>query len=134
MAGMTKSELFSTATFDFARLKEALERSNAAAIGDFYGDEAEMSVVDRDRPPSSPLRLQGKAAIVAFWEDVCGRDMTHRIEEEVVGPDRIAFVESCQYPDGCRVLAATTLDIQGGRIVRHLTVQAWDPAATAEAA
>jgi hypothetical protein len=82
--------------------------------------------VDRNRPPSAPLRLIGKAAIEAFWRDVCARDMTHRIGHEVVGADRAAFVEECGYPDGCGVMSAMTLDLQAGQIVRHLTVQAWD--------
>ena len=52
--------------------------------------------------------------------------MTHSVHNEVLGPDRVAFVESCAYPDGCRVMSAMSLDLRDGRIVRHLTVQAWD--------
>ena len=116
-----------TATgFDFARLKQALERSDAAALADLYAEAAEMTIIDRNRPPGAPMRLVGRPAISAFWQDVCARDMTHAVGDEVIGPDRAAFVERCAYPDGCHVVSAMTLDLRDGRIIRHLTVQAWD--------
>lgn len=120
-----KSEI-TTAPFEFARLKRALEQSEAEVLAELYADDAEMVIVDRDRPPGAPMRLAGKPAIDAFWRDVCSREMTHRVGHEVVGPDRVAFVEECVYPDGCKVMSAMTLDLRNGRIVRHLTVQAWD--------
>ena len=52
--------------------------------------------------------------------------MTQRLGHEVIGSNRMAFIEECAYPDGCRVMAAMTLDLCGGRIVRHLTIRAWD--------
>ncbi|HYG89498.1 MAG TPA: nuclear transport factor 2 family protein [Azospirillum sp.] len=114
------------ATFDFDALKQAVEHSDADTLVRLYADDAEMVVIDRDRPPSAPMTLAGKDAIAAFWRDVCGRAMTHHIEREVVGPDRVSYVEECAYPDGCHVTAAMTLDLRDGRIARHLTVQAWD--------
>jgi ketosteroid isomerase-like protein len=116
-----------TATgFDFARLKQALERSDAAALADLYAEAAEMTIIDRNRPPGAPMRLVGRPAISAFWQDVCARDMTHAVGDEVIGPDRAAFIERCAYPDGCHVVSAMTLELRDGRILRHLTVQAWD--------
>jgi len=114
------------ASFDFAGLKRALEKSDADALVALYAEGAEMTIVDRNRPPSAPMRLTGRAAIEAFWRDVCAREMTHRVGHEVVGADRAAFVEECAYPDGCAVMSAMTLDLQGGKIMKHLTVQAWD--------
>jgi hypothetical protein len=32
--------------------------------------------------------------------------LKHRVEDKVVGQDRIAFNEACEYPDGSKVLAA----------------------------
>lgn len=128
-AGKTREEQMaqtSGASFEFEHLRRALEQSDAAALDELYADDAEMVIVDRDRPPGAPLRLAGKTAINAFWRDVCSREMTHRVGHEVVGSDRVAFVEECAYPDGCNVLSAMTLDLRNGRIVRHLTVQAWD--------
>jgi ketosteroid isomerase-like protein len=112
--------------FEFEILRRALEQSDADLLLSLYADDAEMRVVDRNRPPSSPFELRGKSAIEAFWRDICGREMTHSIEREVIGSDRVSFVEACVYPDGCRVLSAMVLDLREGRIVRHLTVQAWD--------
>ncbi|MBR0648862.1 nuclear transport factor 2 family protein [Roseomonas terrae] len=115
-----------TARFDLAAMKQALERSDVDTLIGLYADDAEMEIVDRDRPPSAPMRLVGRPAIEAFWRDVCAREMTHAVGEEVVGGGRAAFVERCAYPDGCHVVSAMTLELRDGRIRRHLTVQAWD--------
>jgi len=114
------------AGFDFATLKRALEESDAATLELLYAEEAEMRIVDRNRPPSTPMQLLGRPAIAAFWRDVCARDMTHRVSREVIGAERVAFLEECAYPDGCHVMSAMILDLDGGRIRQHLTVQAWD--------
>lgn len=112
--------------FEFRRLKQGLERSIPQDIVGLYAEDAELLIVDRDRPPSAPMRISGREAIGDFWRDVCGREMTHAVTREVVGPDRAAFVEECVYPDGCHVMSSMTLDLEGGRIRRHLVVQAWD--------
>lgn len=114
------------AIFDFAELRRAIEQSDADALIGFYADDAELVTVDRDAPPSAPRRLAGRDAIAAFWRDVCARDMMHLVSTEVLSPDRVSFIEECAYPDGCHVLVAATLELSGGRIIRHLAVQAWD--------
>jgi len=117
------------ARFDFPTLRRAVEGSDAGTLTGLYAEDAELTVVDRDRQPSKPLRLSGRQAIADFWRDICGRAMTHSIGHEVVGERRVAFVETCAYPDGCNVVASQTLDIDAqGRIARHLVVQAWDAA------
>lgn len=107
-------------------LRRAIEQRNAELLISLYADNAELRVVDRNRTPSSSLLLRGKQAIAEFLTDVCSRDMTHRVEQEVVGENRLAFLEACEYPDGCHVLCAMVLDLQGGKIVRQVNVQAWD--------
>jgi hypothetical protein len=114
------------AQFSFEQLKSALESSNAANLLSLYADDCSMTIVDRNKPPSSPMKLSGKDAITAFWKDVCARDMTHAVGREVVGADRVSFIEECTYPDGCRVMSSTMLETRDGRIVNQLTVQAWD--------
>jgi ketosteroid isomerase-like protein len=111
---------------DFEALKRAIEQSDADSLTSFYAEDAELLTVNRNSTPSSPEVLRGKEAIAEYLADVCGRDMTHRIENEVVGRDRIAFNEACEYPDGLRVLAAATLDVRDGQIVRQVNVEAWD--------
>ena len=115
-----------SAGIDFTKLKMALENSDAKSLLELYADTATMKIVDRNRPPSSPMVVKGKENIDAFWRDVCSREMTHKVTHEVLGADRVSFIEECLYPDGCRVLSAMTLNLSGGRIIEHVTVQAWD--------
>ena len=91
-----------------------------------YAEYAELYSVNRITTPSSPEVLRGKEAIAERLEDVCGRDMSHRVEDEVVGQDRIAFNEACEYPEGFKVLAAQTLEVRDVKIVRQVNVEAWD--------
>ena len=123
---MPRSAPRPSSAFDIASLARALETSDADAIVALYADDAVMEIIDRNRPPSAPMRLLGRAAIEAFWRDVCARDMTHAVGEAVSDGTRAAFVERCAYPDGCHVVSAMTLELRDGRIQRHLTVQAWD--------
>jgi hypothetical protein len=111
---------------DFEALRRAIEQSNFDALMKFYDENAELHSVNRNTPPGSPEVLRGKEAIAERLEDVCGRDMTHRVENEVVGQERIAFNEACEYPDGIKVLAAQTLEVRDGKIVRQVNVEAWD--------
>lgn len=123
---MSHSATHAAAAFDLATLARALETSDVETIVALYEDGAEMEIVDRNRPPSAPMRLVGRPAIEAFWRDVCAREMTHAVGEAVSDGRRAAFVERCAYPDGCHVVSAMTLELRDGRIHRHLTVQAWD--------
>ncbi|HEY6750557.1 MAG TPA: nuclear transport factor 2 family protein [Rubrobacteraceae bacterium] len=111
---------------DFETLKRAIEQSDADSLTNFYAEDAEVLTVNRNTTPSSPQVLRGKETITEYLADVCGRDMTHRVENEVVGQDRIAFNEACEYPDGLRVLGAVTLEVRDGQIVRQVNVEAWD--------
>jgi len=114
------------ARFDFEKLRIALEKSDPVSLLELYADDATMKIVERNRPPSSPMIVAGKKNIEGFWRDVCGREMTHKVTQEVLGPNRVSFIEECLYPDGCRVLSAMTLNLHDGRILEHVTVQAWD--------
>jgi hypothetical protein len=111
---------------DFEALRRADEQNDVELLASFYADDAEACLISKDNPPSSPFELRGKEAISEYLRDVCGREMKHRIEREIVGEDRIAFNEACEYPDGTRVLAATTLEVKDGKISRQVTVEAWD--------
>jgi len=109
-----------------AALKRAVEGRNAKALADMYADDAVLQVIDRDNPPSKPRRLKGKAAISGFFSDVCGRDMTHKIESGITAGNRLAFTQSCAYPDGTKVFCSAMLDLKGGKIAQQTVVQAWD--------
>jgi hypothetical protein len=107
-------------------LRQALEQGNVNLLVGLYADDAQMQVIDRVHQPSAPLEFHGKQAIADFFNDIYHRNMTHHVIDEVVGKDRLSFNEACQYPGGERVLAASVLDLQNGKIVRQMTIQAWD--------
>jgi hypothetical protein len=120
------TEQKSTSAFDFASMRRAIEQLDADLLTSLYDDNAEMHIVNRYSTPSAPRELHGKEEIAEHLKDVCGRAMTHRVENEVIGEDRVAFNEACEYPDGTRVLAAITLDVRNGKVVHQVNVEAWD--------
>jgi ketosteroid isomerase-like protein len=115
-----------TPMFDFAELERALEERDATAQLALYADDAEVTLVDRINTPGSPRVLRGREEIRGWIEDICERDMTHRVEMQVVGNGGAALTEACRYPDGTNVLCAAVLELRDGRITREVGVQAWD--------
>ncbi len=111
---------------DFEALRRASEHRDAEALIDLYAEDAEVRIVNRETPPSSPHVLRGRERLAEYLRDVCGRDIESRIEDEVLGEERVAFNEACEYPDGTRVLTATTLEVRDGKISRQVSVEAWD--------
>jgi ketosteroid isomerase-like protein len=120
------AEQQATGQLDFEVLRRAQEQRDLDAMLDLYADDAEMRIVNRNTPPSSPYVVRGKEAIAEYLRDVFGRDMSHSIENEVVGEDRVAFNVACEYPDGTRVLASENLEVRDGKVVRQVEVVAWD--------
>lgn len=107
-------------------IKNAIEGRDGRMLAGFYTDNAIVRVIDRNNPPSRPREVYGKAAIGAFWEDICGRAMTHKVETTITQGNQLAFTQDCTYPDGAKVLALSVLELQDGRIARQSLVQAWD--------
>ena len=70
--------------------------------------------------------LRGHEQIRTWVEDVCERDMTHRVDMQVLGDGGAAFTEACLYPDGTNVLCAAVLELRDDQIARQVGVQAWD--------
>ncbi len=120
------AEQQATGKLDFEDLRRAQEQRDLDAMLDLYADDAEIHIVNRNTPPSSPYVLRGKEEIAEYLSDVFGRDMSHSIENEVVGEDRLAFNVACEYPDGTRVLASENLEVRDGKVVRQVEVVAWD--------
>lgn len=114
------------AGLDFEAMRRAIEGLDAEALAALYADDAEMRTINRYDTPSSPKVLRGKEEISEHLRDVCGRAMTHRIENEVVGANRVAFNEACEYPNGTKVLCAATLEVRDGKVVKQTNVEAWD--------
>ncbi|MFI9327420.1 nuclear transport factor 2 family protein [Kitasatospora sp. NPDC052868] len=112
--------------FDTRALREGIGRGDAEALLALYAEDAELRMVDRTTQPSHPLVVHGRAAIGALLSDAYGRETTHRLEQVVLQDDHVAFLESCRYPDGIRVLVSSIADLRDGRIVDQTSVQAWD--------
>lgn len=109
-----------------AAIKHAIETRDGRALAGFYADHAVARIVDRNNPPSKPREIKGRAAIAAFWGDICGRAMTHRVDTTIADGDRVAFTQACVYPDGAKVFCIALLELQDGLIVDQTIVQAWD--------
>ena len=111
---------------DFEAMRRAIEESDYDALVALYADDAEFRTVNKNSPPSSPMVLHGKQGISEMLRDVCGRTMAHHVEDEIVDENRVAFNEACEYPDGLKVLTASTLELRDGMIVRQTNIEAWD--------
>jgi len=109
-----------------AAIKQALETRDGRMLSSFYADDALLHIVDRNNPPSKPREVKGKAAIGMFWDDICSRAMTHKVETSLEQGNRLAFSQACTYPDGMKVLCLAFCDLKGGKIARQTVVQAWD--------
>jgi hypothetical protein len=113
-------------SLDFEALRRAYQERDPELALSLYADDAELRIVDHTNPPSSPFELHSKEQIAEYLRDGLGREMTHRVQNEVIGENRVAFNVECQYPDGNRVLCAAVLDLRDAKIVRDVSVQAWD--------
>jgi nuclear transport factor 2 (NTF2) superfamily protein len=122
----TMAERAAAGGLDLEALRRAAEGKDPEAMLSLYADDAEYVRVDRNNTPSSPMALSGKEEVGEYLRDVFSREMTHRIVNEVVGEDRAAFNWACEYPDGTKVLAAKTVELREGKIMRQVSVQAWD--------
>lgn len=113
-------------TFDVGSFRRAVEHNDAELLASLYSEEAELRITNRRNPPSSPFVLRGRATIAEYLRDVYGRDTEHRVQGEVVGDGRLAFTVCCEYQDGSRALAATTIEVRAGKVIREVSVEVWD--------
>ena len=107
-------------------LAAAIEAKDAAAVSAHYAPDATFSLLDRDHPPASPSVYAGTAEIEAYFQDICGRNMDHRVTDRVADPDRIAFTQHCRYLGGEEVLCVTVATVRDGHITDQTAVQVWD--------
>ena len=113
-------------TFDLARFTRAAEERDAATQLSMYGPDATVTVVDKITQPGTPRVLRTTEQIKAWLDEVCGRDMTHKVTHRVGDEDGAAFTLACRYPDGTQVLCATVIELVGGQVSDQTIVQAWD--------
>ncbi|GHD25577.1 nuclear transport factor 2 family protein [Streptomyces galbus] len=113
-------------SFDADTLRRGLEGNTGDTLLSLYADDAELRIVDRTAQPSHPKVVRGRAAIAEMLDDVYSRDMTHKLDQCVVQGDHAAYCESCEYPDGVRVLSESMTTLRDGKIVDQVMIQAWD--------
>jgi hypothetical protein len=107
-------------------LRTAIEARDADGVLAWYDEDATLTMLDRDHPPSSPAVYRGLRAIGAYYEDICGRNIDHQVRDAVATEDGLAFTQHCRYPDGTAVLCATVARTRQGKIHRQTAVQVWD--------
>jgi ketosteroid isomerase-like protein len=109
-----------------AGMKQAIEARDGRMLSSFYADDATLRIVDHNNPPSKPREVKGRSAITTFWDDICSRAMTHKVETSIENGQQFAFSQACAYPDGMKVLCLALCELKGGKIARQTVVQAWD--------
>lgn len=107
-------------------IKQAIEGRDGRMLAGFYTNDATLRVIDRNNPPSKPREIRGRTAIATFWDDICSRAMTHKVDMAVGDGKQMAFTQACAYPDGTKVFCAAVLDLRDGLIAKQTIVQAWD--------
>ena len=80
---LQQKDMTKMATLTVPALRRAIETRDGATLAAFYADDAVLRIVDQMNPPSRPSEIKGRDAIAAYYADVCGRTMTHRVDTAV---------------------------------------------------
>ncbi len=112
--------------FDFEAFRSALEQRDVARWADFYGDDAEWLELRPFDPPSAPNRMLGKEAIRDFLHHLSAIELELAVSNEVIGDVRAAFRVDATFPDGKRIVEHVIIELEQGKIVRQVDVEAWD--------
>ena len=111
---------------DVAALGAAIEARDAEAVMAWYAPDAELAVLDRDHPPATATVYRGTEAIGAYYRDVCGRNMEHRVTDAVGTATGLGYTQHCRYPEGTEVLCVTVAVLRDGLIRRQTAIQVRD--------
>ncbi|HUG61562.1 MAG TPA: nuclear transport factor 2 family protein [Methylomirabilota bacterium] len=109
-----------------AMIKQAIEGRDGDMLSSFYRTDAVVRVIDHNNPPSRPREIRGRKSVAEFWDDICSRTITHRVDTSIAEGDRLAFTQACTYPDGARVFCMAAIELKDGLIAEQTVVQAWD--------
>lgn len=112
--------------FDFETLRKALETRDADLLLALYDENARVRTVNKNTPPSRPFETSNWSELETYFREICGRDLTHEVGNEVIGKDRVSYTETCAYPDGTKVFTANYLELDNGEITKHTLIETWD--------
>ena len=111
---------------DTYALKDAFESRDTDAQLELYADDAQVTIADPETQAGQPRQLNGKEEIRTWLEEINSRELTHTVTQTVSGDEGIAYVESCRYPNGGKVLSATVCETEDGLITKQTSVVTWD--------
>jgi len=115
--------------FDFPAYRAAFEAKDVPRWLAFYADDAEwFEYNSQDDPPRAPNVMRGRDEIRAFLEHIAALPIAIALADEVLGAERIAFSCTVDLGNGRRIIEHVIADVRDGQIVRHVDVEAWDPA------
>jgi ketosteroid isomerase-like protein len=115
-----------TTTFDVDSLARAVEAQDVEGQLAHFADDAELTIVDSENPPSRPSRARGRDEIRAKFADIAGRDMTHRVTHAYSNGEGGGYSVACRYSTGEGVACAALFELRDGKISKLEGVQAWD--------
>ena len=106
---------------DFTALRLAIERKDPDALLSFYADDAELRVENAALSDGGAFELKGRAQIERYLRAVCDQEVGRAVRGEAVfGHRSVAFVETCRYSHGAPISVHTTLEVEGGLILRQI--------------
>jgi ketosteroid isomerase-like protein len=115
-----------TTAFDVDAFVKSIESRDAETQVGLFAEDAVVTTVDHEHPPSNPTVARGREEIGAALREVTGRDMTHKVSDVVLTGDALAYRIDCRYADGTRVACHAIAQLRGGKIVSQHGVQTWD--------
>jgi hypothetical protein len=105
---------------NFEALRRAIELRDQETLLGFYAEDARVRVVSADAPHSPSFEFWGRSQIAGYLRAVSDWVTTRRVGKGTSSKERIAFCETCEYPDGTWVMVRTTLEINSkGEIVEQ---------------
>ena len=121
------AERNTVSSLDFEAIRRAVEDLDAELLASTYAEDVEASFVGPGAPPNSPYEQGGKQKIIETHRRVFKEKPRQRIENEVIGEDRVAFTVPAVYPDGKHELCAVFLDLNDdGKVIRQTIIQVRD--------
>jgi ketosteroid isomerase-like protein len=109
----------------FDQFKRAAEAKDISALVSLYAADAEIVDINKREPPASPRRVRGTDELRKMYDSV-PKELVHRVGDEVLGDDRMAFSYRCDYPNGQKVFGVHICELRDGKIAREVVAEAWD--------